>query len=30
LSGSIRTEPALARGRAYVTTDAGVLHALEP
>jgi outer membrane protein assembly factor BamB len=30
LSGSIRTEPALARGRVYVTTDAGVLHALEP
>ncbi len=30
LSGSIRTEPALARGRVYVTTDAGALHALEP
>lgn len=29
-SGSIRTEPVLARGRVYVTTTAGVLHALEP
>ncbi len=30
LSGSIRTTPALARGRVYVTTDAGYLHALAP
>lgn len=30
LSGSIRTTPALARGRVYVTTDAGYLHALSP
>ena len=28
LSGRIRTTPALARGRVYVTTDAGYLHAL--
>jgi len=30
LSGPIRTTPALAGGRAYVTTDAGYLHALAP
>jgi outer membrane protein assembly factor BamB len=30
LSGSIRTEPVLARGRVYVATTAGRLHALEP
>jgi len=30
LSGSIRTTPALARGRVYVTTDAGLLYALSP
>lgn len=30
LSGRIRTEPVLARGRLYVATDAGHLHALEP
>jgi hypothetical protein len=30
LTGSVRTTPALARGRVYVTTDAGYLHALEP
>ncbi len=30
LTGGIRTTPALARGRVYVTTDAGFLHALEP
>jgi outer membrane protein assembly factor BamB len=30
LSGDIRTTPALARGRVYVTTDAGHLHALAP
>jgi outer membrane protein assembly factor BamB len=30
LSGSIRTEPVLARGRVYVATTAGHLHALEP
>jgi len=30
LSGGIRTTPALARGRVYVTTDAGFLHALAP
>lgn len=29
-SGMIRTEPVLALGRVYVTTTAGVLHALEP
>ena len=30
LSGSIRTTPALAGGRVYVTTDAGFVHALSP
>jgi outer membrane protein assembly factor BamB len=30
LSGGIRTTPALARGKVYVTTDAGYLHALAP
>jgi outer membrane protein assembly factor BamB len=30
LSGRIRTEPVLARGRVYVATTAGRLHALEP
>jgi len=30
LSGRIRTEPVLARGRVYVSTTAGRLHALEP
>ena len=30
LSGSIRTEPVLARGRVYVATTAGRVHALEP
>lgn len=30
LSGGIRTEPVLARGRVYVATSAGRLHALEP
>jgi len=30
LSGSIRTEPVLARGRVYVATTAGRLHALQP
>jgi outer membrane protein assembly factor BamB len=30
LSGGIRTEPVLARGRVYVATTAGHLHALEP
>ena len=30
LSGSIRTTPALARGRVYVTTDAGYVYALSP
>jgi hypothetical protein len=30
LDGSIQTEPALARGRVYVSTDAGKLYMLEP
>jgi outer membrane protein assembly factor BamB len=30
LSGGIRTEPVLARGRVFVATTAGRLHALEP
>ncbi len=30
LSGGIRTEPVIARGRVYVATTAGRLHALEP
>jgi outer membrane protein assembly factor BamB len=30
LTGSIRTEPAIARGRVYVATTAGHVHALEP
>src|SRR5262249_9470349 len=30
LSGSIRTEPAIARGRVFVATTAGHLHALAP
>ena len=30
LTGGIRTEPVLARGRVYVATTAGRLYALEP
>ncbi len=30
LSGGIRTTPAIARGRVYVTTNAGYVHALAP